>query len=118
MHFKFLKRTKEHNSKRYGPLAPILVYTIQPVIVLFIWTFSFLVFMVPEKSVMKVFKNDKIWNLWRDINSKMFGPLATILPLHLPYLRDQVWYKFYPSRTTNIKVIEQNFNFLKTYQGT
>ena len=27
-------------------------------------------------------------------NSKSYGPLATILPLHFPYFRDQVWYKF------------------------
>ena len=37
-----------------------------------------------------------------------YGPLDTILPLHLPYFRDQVWYKCHQSRTINIKVIEQN----------
>ena len=41
-------------------------------------------------------------------NSKSHGPLATILPLHLPYLRDQVWYEFHRNKNTNIKVIEQN----------
>ena len=33
MHFIFWKPTKWLNSKSYGPLATILVYTIQPVIV-------------------------------------------------------------------------------------
>ena len=39
-------------------------------------------------------------------NFKSYGPFATILPLHLPYLRDQVWYKVHLSRNT--KVIKQN----------
>ena len=33
MHFDFWKPTKGHNSKSYGPLAPILVHMIHPVIV-------------------------------------------------------------------------------------
>ena len=33
MHFNILKIYQGHNSKRYEPLAPILVYTIHPVIV-------------------------------------------------------------------------------------
>ena len=41
-------------------------------------------------------------------NSKSYGPLVTILPLHLSYLTDRGWYKFHRSRTINIKVIEQN----------
>ena len=55
----------------------------------------------------------KFENLSKDM-SKSYGPLAYILPLHLPYLRDQVRYKYYQSRTTNIKVIEQNaFKFFE-----
>ena len=65
-------------------------------------------FIVPEKSVTKIFKNGKIWKPMKGHNSNSNGPLATILPLHLSYLRDQVWYKVHRSRTTNIKVIEQN----------
>ena len=56
----------------------------------------------------KNFKNGTIWKPMKGQNSKSYGPLAIILPLHLPYLRDQVWYKFHQSRTTNIKVIVQN----------
>ena len=74
---------------------------------MFIQIYSFLAFIVSQKSVTKIFKNGKIWKPMKGYNSKSYGPLATILPQHLPYLRDQVWYKFHRSRTTNIKVIEQ-----------
>ena len=106
---------------------------------MFIQYFSFLAFIVPEKSVTKIFKNGKIWKPIKGHKSKSYGPLATILPIHLPYLRHQVWYKFHRSRplatilpihlpylrhqvwykfhrsrTTNIKVIEQNaFSFFE-----
>ena len=68
-------------------------------------TFSFLAFLGSEKSIMKIFKNGKIWKPSKGHNSKGYEPLATVLPLHFPYLRDQMWYKFCQSRTTNIKVI-------------
>ena len=55
---------------------------------MFIRTFSFLAFIVTEKSVTKIFKNGKIWKPIKEQNSKSYGPLATILPLHLPYLRE------------------------------
>ena len=102
----FWKPTKGHNSKCYGPLAPLLVYTIHPVIA-HVYT-NFQLSLVPEKSVTKIFKNGKIWKPIKGHKSKSYGPLATILPLHLPYLRDQVLYKVHWSRTTNIKVIKQN----------
>ena len=70
--------------------------------------FDSLAFIVPEKSVTNIFKNGKIWKPMKAHNSKSYELLDTILALHLPYLRDQVWYKFPLSRTTNIKVIEQN----------
>ena len=38
----------------------------------------------------------------------IYEPLASILPLHFPCLREQVWHKFHGSRTTYIKVTEQN----------
>ena len=72
---------------------------------IFIQTISCIAFIVPEKYVTKIFKNDKIWKLMKGHN---LWALGTILTLHLPYLRNQVWYKFHRSRTTNIKVIEQN----------
>ena len=50
----------------------------------------------------------QIWKTMKGHNSKNYGPLATILLLHLTYLIDQVWYKFHRRRTTNIKVIKQN----------
>ena len=50
MHFNFWKPTKGYNSKSYGPLAAIPVYTIHPVTIHFIWPFSFLAFIVQEKS--------------------------------------------------------------------
>ena len=53
---------------------------------MFIQTFSFLAFIVPEKSVAKTFKNGKIENLSKGQNSKSYGSLATILPLHLQTL--------------------------------
>ena len=31
---------------------------------------------------MKILKNDKIWKSIKGQNSKSYGPLATILPLH------------------------------------
>ena len=34
----------------------------------------------------------KFWKPTKGYNSKSYGPLATILQLHLPYLRDQVLY--------------------------
>ena len=75
---------------------------------MFIGTFSFLAFLGSEKSDTKIFKNGKIWKPSKEHNSMSYGPLATFLPLHLPYLQDQVWYKFHRSTTTNIKVTEQN----------
>ena len=86
---------------------------------MFIRTFSFLALIVPEKYIMKIFKNGKIWKLIKIHNSKSYWPLATILPIHLPYFRDQVWYKFHRSRTINIKVIEQNafYFFWKPTKG-
>ena len=70
---------------------------------MFIRTFNFLAFIVPEKSDTKIFKNGKIWKPIKGHDSKSYEPLATILPLHLPYLRDQVWYKVHWSRTITIK---------------
>ena len=58
----FWKPTKGQNSKSYGPLATIPVYTIHAVIVIIVMfkrTFSFLAFIVPEKSVTKTFKDCK-----------------------------------------------------------
>ena len=50
----------------------------------------------------------KLWKPTKGHNTKSYGPLATILRLHLSNLRDQVWYKFHWSETTNIKVIKRN----------
>ena len=107
----FWKPTKGHNSKSYGPLAPIPVHTIHPVIVHVDTSFQLPRF---HSSLEICCENFQEWqnlkNLWRDNNSKRYGPLATILPLHLPYLRDQVVHKFHWSRTTKM--------LLKTYKGT
>ena len=65
-------------------------------------------FIVPEKSVTKISRMAKFENLPRDITPRVIGPWPPILPLHLPYLKDQVWYKFHRSRTTNVKVVKQN----------
>ena len=96
-------------APRVRNLWPLFLYTqyIQS-LSMFIRTFSFLAFIVPEKSVTKIFKNGKIGKPVKGHISKSYGPMATSLPLHLHYLRDQVWYKFHRCRTTNIKVIEQN----------
>ena len=102
MHFIFFRQpTKGHNSKSYG--RPLFQYTgyIQSLSML-IQAFSFLAFIVPWKSVMKIFKNGVIWKPIKEYNFKSYGLLATFLPLHLPYLRDQVWCKFQWCRTTNI----------------
>ena len=92
MHFNFLKTYQGTYSKSYGPLMLILIYMIHPVIVHVYKTFSFLAFLVPEKSVMKIFKNSKIWKPTKEYNTKSSGPLATILPLHLPHVKNKVWY--------------------------
>ena len=63
--------------------------------------FSFLSFVILRNLLRKFSRMAKFENLWREI-TKSYGPLAIILPLHLPYLRDQVWYKFHWSRITNI----------------
>ena len=63
------------------------------------------------------FKNDKIWKPTKRYNSKSYGPLATILPLHLPYLRNKVYHKFHPSRTTKIKFIKKKLWALDPYSG-
>ena len=65
MDFKFLKTYQGHNSKSYGPFAPIPVYTIHPVIV-HVYT-NFLAFLRSKKYVTNVFKNGKFENLPRDI---------------------------------------------------
>ena len=107
MHFIFFwKPTKGHNSKSYGLLAPFLIYTIHPVIVHVYMDFQL---SICHSSVTKIFKIGKIWKPIKGHNSKSYGPLATILPLHLPYLREQVWYTFHWRRTTNIKVIIRVF---------
>ena len=105
----YLKPKKGDITPRVMDPWPLFWYTqyIQS-LSMFIQTISFLAFIVPEKSVTKVFENGKIWKPMKGHNSKSYGPSA-ILPLHLTYLRDQVWYKFCQSRRTpNIKVIEQN----------
>ena len=98
----YWKPTKGHNRKSYGPLALFRYTQYIQSLSMFIPTFSFLAFIVPETSVTKIYKNGKIWKPMKRHNSMSYGPLATILPLHLTYLRDQVWYKFHWSRTTNI----------------
>ena len=75
---------------------------------IFIQIFSSIAFIVPEKPVTNFFKNGKIWKPIKGHKYKNYGVLANILPLHIPYLRYQVWYKFHRSRTANINVIEQN----------
>ena len=45
----------------------------------FIQTFNFLAFIVPQKSVTKIFKKGKIWKPIKEQNSKSYGPFATIL---------------------------------------
>ena len=49
----------------------------------------------------------KFENLWRD-RTPLWALGHHSAPIHFPYLRDQVLYKFHRSRTTNIKVIEWN----------
>ena len=83
---------------------------------MFIQIFSSIAFIVPEKSVTNFFKNGKIWKPITGHKYKSYGLLVNILPLHLPYLRYQVWYKFHRSRTANINVIEQNV-FFKPIKG-
>ena len=51
--------------------------------------------------------DSKILKPTKEHNSKSYGPLATILQLHLTYHRVQVLYKFHWSRTTNIKGVKQ-----------
>ena len=110
----FWKPIKGHNSKSYKPLAPIPVTRYIQSLSVFIRTFSFLAFIISEKSVKKILKNGKIWKPIKGHKPKRYGSLATILPLRLPYFRDHVRYKFHLSRITNIKVIEQNaFKFFE-----
>ena len=109
MHFNFLKSYQWTKLQELWALGP---YTGIQLLSMFIWTFSFPTFIVSEKSVTKIFKNGNIWKPIKEHNSKSYAPLATILPLHLPYLRDQVWYKVHWSRThwsrtTNIKLFSK-----------
>ena len=117
--FYFLFYFFDINSKNYESLVPIPVNTIHPVIVNVYTNFQLSSFHSSWEICYEIFKNGKIWKPTKGHNSKSNGPLATILPLHLPYLRDQVWYKVHWQRATKIKVIKQNaFLILKTYQGT
>ena len=69
---------------------PLLQYTLYiQSFSMFIQILSFLAFIVPEKSVMKIFKKGKILNSMKGCKCKNYGPLAIVLPLHLPFLRDQ-----------------------------
>ena len=43
---------------------------------------------------MKIFKKGKIWKPMKGHNSKSYGPLATILPLDLPYLETKCGLSF------------------------
>ena len=104
----YWKPTKGHNSKSYGPLSPTPVYTIHPVIVPVYTNFKLSSFHSSWEICYKNFQEWQNLKTYEGRNSKSYGPLATILQLHFPYLRDQVWYRFQRSRTTNIKVIEQN----------
>ena len=93
MHFNFLENLSRDITPRVMDPWPLFQYTLYiQSLSMFIQTFSFLAFIDPEKSVMTIFKNGKIWKSMKVHNYKSYGPLATILPLHLPYLRDQVWY--------------------------
>ena len=89
--FFFWNPTKGHNSKSYGALVLIPVYTIHPVIV-HVYTKFQLSSFHSSQSVTNIFKYGKIWKSVKDHNCKSYGPVATILPLHLFYLRDQVRY--------------------------
>ena len=72
---------------------------------MFIQTLSFLAFLGSEKSVTKIFKNGKIWKPSKGHNSMSYGLLATILPIHLPYLETKCGISF-------IEVGPQTFKLL------
>ena len=79
MHFKFWKHNKGHNSKSYGPLATILRLhlTSDPK-----YNISFIE-VGPQTYKLLSKMHFKFWKHNKGHNSKSYGPLATILRLHL-----------------------------------
>ena len=86
---------------------------------MFIQIFSFLAFIVPEKSVMKIFKNVRIWKPIKGHKSNSYGPLATILPWHLFLtLETKCYISFIVVRPQTKKLLSRmHFNVWKPTKG-
>ena len=128
--FKLLNKMwkpNKHNSKSYGPLAPILIRDISfskrhtPRVMgpwpLFYYHTSFSSGTTCGISFMEVGpKTFKLLNKMRKTNkgrnSKNYGPLSPTLLPHLQFFRDQVWYKFHGWMSRNISSIKQNLNII------